>query len=214
MYITVDVETLGSSLDDDIIAIGFLKGDNESEESSRLFLLPFDETKVEERCKREMELKCPGFPNQFKGSEYKTQAEAWADIRDYIDCFPTDATFVSDNPAFDIARIDYNLKKYTDRPPMRWAVKYIEISDGTLICEAVRYRFICDPSERMEMCPWWFQYSFNRAYGYLHDHNPVNDARFIYLQQIYTDRYRKSRVPLFSFFNLWGQAWTHYLIRK
>lgn len=187
-YIAVDIESLGSTYDHPVVAVGFVVGDKLGNElESRLFVLPFDESKIEPRCKEEFWDKQPGLLDSFRKSEFKTEKDAWQAISDWLDAKETEyfgIELLSDNPAFDIALIDYNLHLHLNRRPMRYT-------------KAGKYRSISDPSERLHMCPRWFRDTFKENFGFLHSHNPCDDARYIYLSQIYSEKYYHSNI--FSF---------------
>jgi len=189
VYLSVDLESGGSHFDNDDVAVGFFVGepcditdDGEPREiERRRFVLPYKVSTFEERCKKEFWDKNPILLENLGPSPYNTKDEAWKDIARYLDDLHERyyVTILSDNPAFDIGRIDHNLYWYAGRLPMRYTPK------GD-------YRPVSDPSEQLKMCPYWFQKEFKRRFKHLHSHFPEEDAEYIYTLQFYCDSYRFS----------------------
>lgn len=78
--------------------------------------------------------------------------------------------FLSDNPSFDIAFIDYNLDKYCDRNPLRFTIEN-------------RYRAIDCPDDMVSMLPGDRVTAALNMFmdaSVVHDHYPSNDAHYIY----------------------------------
>jgi len=81
--------------------------------------------------------------------------------------------FLTDNPSFDTASIDYALEKYVGRLPMRYS------STG-------KYRLIIAADDAFDMLPSKYRNNAQKKIKKIvkSDHDPVNDAHYIYLKYI------------------------------
>ncbi len=179
-YIAIDIEKAGKRLDDAILAIGICIGDDKGTVyEKKLWCLKMPEGKdFEKRCYSEFWTKNMDVLNLIKSQEQDI-AEVMKEFAEFIDGLEERFhryTFVSDNPAFDIGHLDYYLQTYADRSPLRYT-------------KQGQYRKISDPSEQINML-------INKENIYnkidkmiTHDHNPMNDAEYIYRMQIETNKY-------------------------
>jgi hypothetical protein len=116
----------------------------------------------------------------------KPAAEAWAEIRAFIDALETEYAdaeiiFLTDNNSFDTANIDYNLELYTGRAPMRFSTSGV-------------YRAVINADDMFSMMSDKDQQSARAmiAERVTHSHNPTDDAHYIYEQYIFAAAYRAS----------------------
>jgi len=116
----------------------------------------------------------------------KPPSEAWADIAEFIDNLETEypdaeIIFLTDNNSFDTANIDYNLELYTKRQPMRFS------TTGA-------YRKVLNADDMFAMIPDFEQERVKKEIcdHVPGNHDPVNDAHYIYEQYIYAQLWRGS----------------------
>jgi galactitol-specific phosphotransferase system IIB component len=115
----------------------------------------------------------------------KPANEAWADIAKFIDNLETEypdaeIIFLTNNN-FDTANIDYNLELYTKRQPMRFSTTGV-------------YRKVINADDMFAMIPDFEQERVKKEIcdHMLGNHDPVNDAHYIYEQYIYAQLWRGS----------------------
>jgi hypothetical protein len=117
----------------------------------------------------------------------KPAQEAWFEVSKFLDeleiLYPEDThkiVFVTDNASFDTASIDYALEKYCQRAPMRYSSKG-------------KYRSVKSGDDMYDMMPDERKHEAKERIDKLvkHDHDPVNDAHFIYLQYVEALKYQK-----------------------
>jgi hypothetical protein len=116
----------------------------------------------------------------------KPASEAWADIAEFIDNLETEypdaeIIFLTDNNSFDTANIDYNLELYTKRQPMRFSTTGV-------------YRKVLNADDMFSMIPDFEQKRVKKEIcdHVPGNHDPVNDAHYIYEQYIYAQLWRSS----------------------
>lgn len=104
---------------------------------------------------------------------------------------PTDykIKFLSDNPSFDIGNLDWYLKTQCGRRALRYS------NDGT-------YRSVKNPNDMLEMFPKEkVEQELAKIRSIIkHDHDPANDAEFIYRQYLAALELRYDALNLFSLY--------------
>jgi len=137
----------------------------------------------EERCWTEFWL--PNLekfqPNCTSNPDPISQAEGWSKIANFINELETKyknrkIVFLSDNPSFDVANIDYYLEFYANRAPMRYTT-------------GLKYRSIQDPTEQLRIHPRKEEIIEEAKQRCQHDHDPVKDAENIYWQYVVLKKY-------------------------
>lgn len=110
-----------------------------------------------------------------------SELEGWTRVRDYLDTLEKDypeseynIVFLTDDPSFDTATIDYNLEKHFQRLPMRYS------STG-------QYRSLRVVDELFDTLPMKTREKFKPSV--IADHSPDNDAEFLYRQFIFYQSY-------------------------
>jgi hypothetical protein len=193
-YVAHDIEKTGSFLiQNPVISVGFYIGDengNELEKKRFNMEVNWPETDdykdFEPRCWNEFWLKQDKSIIDDCKIDAKDQKTSWNELKIFIDSLEekyTKIKFLTDNASFDTASIDYNLEKYTDRVPMRYS------TNG-------KYRGVISADDMLDMLP---EDRFNEAMTNIknnakHDHNPVNDAKFIYLMYIEAMKYKNNNI--------------------
>lgn len=196
-YISHDIEKTGSFLiSNPVISVGFYVGDeNGNELETKRFNLEVNWPKEDEkenygdferRCWIEFWSKQDKSVIEDCKINTKSQDQSWNDIRDYIDNLEkkyAKIKFLTDNVSFDTANIDYNLEKYTKRAPMKHPT-------------TGKYRSVISADDMLDMLP---ENKFNEVMTIIknnttHDHNPVNDAKFIYLMYIEAMKYKNNLI--------------------
>lgn len=176
VYIAWDIEKGGPCFEHPIIAVGVCYGTKTTYRKKR-FCLTFDINNFEEKCLKEFWSKFPNILEKIK-SEATPVVETWEAITDFLTllevAYPEDKyniVMLSDNPAYDIGHIDYNLFHYT----ARWGLRYTDNGD---------YRFISNPCEQLVYHP--NKENIKRAVRALskHTHMPDDDAECIFMTQI------------------------------
>lgn len=197
VLVGVDIEKTGDSLRDLIISIGLVVGNEEGDiYDKKRFNFEVDWFDLEKKTYGDFEMRCVDeFWSKQPQSmideckvDAREQQEGWKIFRGYINGLeekynPKDYSvkFLSDNPSFDIAGIDYWLEAY-GYPILRrpvgdypWPLNYRSVvaSDDML--------YLMSDVQLQETMK-----HINLIVK--HDHNPVNDAHVIYLY--YTEAYR------------------------
>lgn len=120
--------------------VWFWQGSSIEHIVSASFCMNVEGGEWEERCVREFWSKYPAILSRIKTAAQPT-ADAWREFMKLLDSFEKSGkiiTIISDNPAYDLTAIDYNLF-IRDR---EFGVRYNK--DGT------GYRKVADPSERIK----------------------------------------------------------------
>jgi hypothetical protein len=184
-YVAFDIESAGSDLDRPVLAVGVCHGTNLIDYGKRRWCIEFQRAQIEKRCMDEFWSKHEDILQTIE-KEARNPYIVWKQIARFIDDLETlyprethDIIFVSDNPAFDIALIDRNLKSMVDRLPLRYT------KDGM-------YRTISDPSEQRRWFPKRKELDEFVKENSIHDHLPDNDAEQIYLMQVFMEGYHES----------------------
>lgn len=184
VYVAFDIEAGGSGYNHPVIAVGVCYGTANQYQKKR-WVIQFDIKDFEERCYKEFWSYNMDLLDKLK-KEAVDKKIAWREIREFIDnleiLFPADkyrVIFVSDNPAYDISRIDFMLFLFEQRLPLRYT------KEG-------KYRRISDPSEQMKHF-----YDVNVIHNFVSNrgakatHFPDDDAEVMMLQQLFLDCYIK-----------------------
>lgn len=100
------------------------------------------------------------------------QHEGFASFSRFLDTFEDNAevVFLSDNPSFDIATLDANLERYSNRMPLRYSASWA-------------YRTVVDTDSVMDLLPKRELAKITEKFVdpfVVHDHDPANDAEYIY----------------------------------
>lgn len=188
-YIAVDIETTGASYKKHkVLSVGFVVGDLNVVLERRRFNIKANWKPVEEggdfeaRCIKEFWSRMDEKTKEDCKYDAVEDSVAWKAVEHWLNEMERkygEIDFLTDNASFDIARIDYCLDKYCDRLPMRFSTtgKYRAIYSADDMYSMLSYeqRAICDK-----------QISEIVA----HDHNPVNDAEYVYMQYVMAMKYR------------------------
>lgn len=189
--LALDVESAGRSFDHPLLAVGFCFGGEQKVVEKRLWKISMLEGwTFEPRCKAEFWDKHPERLAALQSgaqSPSRVAAEISVYLADLVARFEPDGVrrieIVSDNPAFDVAKLDYFL--YTNT--VHRAGEYVPFRYF-----GDRYRNVVDPSERIEAFEAWQGYERWRPAGVGHDHSPENDAEDIFFQMVYADELTKN----------------------
>lgn len=188
--VAVDIEKCGALYIHPVVSVGFYVADSENgqELSRHRFNIkvswPDGRTfgDFEARCWIDFWSKQPVEIIEGCKENALPPEQAWKQIGKFIDSleksYPNDnIKFLSDNPSFDIANIDYNLEKYTGRSPMRYS------STG-------KYRSVVAADDMFDMIPKTQKSIAMEEINSVvsHDHNPVNDAHHIFLQYFHAKK--------------------------
>ena len=212
ILVSVDIEKAGPYLEQNpVISVGFCVGNTEGEvlEQKRFNIKinwPGEYTSLfhsiintisnffyprnfDEECWTSFWSKLPTNVIEDCKKNAKDEETTWIEIALYLDelenRYPEDThkiKFLTDNASFDIGNIDYYLEKYTGRKPMRYS-------------ESGKYRSIIGSDDMFFMIPERIrkEYSDKIDSQVKHDHNPVNDAHYIYLQYVYAREYANKK---------------------
>jgi hypothetical protein len=187
VYVAFDIEAGGSGYQHPVIAVGVCHG-TVGDYKRKRWCIRFNANTFEKRCVDEFWSKNQNILGIIE-REAMDEDVAWKEIADFIDSlellYPASTyriKFVSDNPAYDIARIDYMLYVKRGRLPLRYT------TEG-------KYRSISDPSEQVKGLPpaqravmdELVTSAKNRA-SVSHTHLPDDDAEVMFLEQAIIDR--------------------------
>ncbi len=190
--VAVDIEKTGCFINNNkVVSVGFYVGNTDGAELKTLqvnFAVSWPSKHsvtnqitnyrdFEERCWTEFwEAKIsPEIVNSFLVDTYEYK-DGWTAVNNFLNeletSYPEDQykiVFLTDNASFDVASIDSNLEKYVGRKPMRYS------GSG-------RYRSIYSADDMFDMLPSDIKTTETaRINGIVTaDHNPVNDAHYIY----------------------------------
>jgi hypothetical protein len=189
IFFAVDVERTGTHLiSGKTCAVGFFLGNAQGKELvSKRWRLAVEWPKLgdsgvvsygdfEPKCWDEFWAKQPKEYIESIKRAAQTQQKGWESVAAWIEKWERDydpekykIVFLSDNPSFDIAAIDYALEVHTGRLPLRYS------STG-------EYRSVKNPMQMFDMLPHDTQAAFKKRMqeaGIVHNHDPVEDARLI-----------------------------------
>lgn len=197
-WLTIDIEKGGDDLDTPILAVGLVVGDEDGNilEESR-WCIEADEKCLEPRCKREFWDK-QGDLFDFLQQNAMPATNIWPAFAAHLDKIYAQYNIkhvVSDNPAYDVGHTDYYLKKYAKRIGLRYS------SDGA-------YHSISDPSEQFKGLPGtvqqWVSHKSRQYLDQFHNrpHDPLCDARGIYAQMVFVNKYRKNNLSWLNYSEL------------
>lgn len=186
LLIAVDIEASGASMTrHKVMSIGVFvaefndkKPDGYKEIDKRRFNFLIDyEHDFEPRCVEEFWSK---YPEQLEACKIdaKDPKIMWREFADYIDSYEKKykVKFLSDNPSFDIAWIDYAYDTILDRLPMRFTTdkKFRSVCNAGNVYETAVEVFL-DKEKAESLTTYVYANSCN-------DHNPINDAHRIFLK--------------------------------
>jgi hypothetical protein len=172
VYIAIGIETGGAGFQHPVIAVGICYGNSKGYYKKR-WCIDFDINDFEGICYNEFWSNHISILNDFK-KEAVSADIAWSDISKFFDNLETEfphANFVivSDNPAFDIARVDYEL--------------FTRL--GRLGCRHIgKYRRVMNPNEQRLFFPGKVQMKELVKSLAPHTHYPDDDAEGLFLQQV------------------------------
>lgn len=187
VFVAHDIEKAGALLSHPIVSVGFYIGDaygGKLETFQMNIKVKWPEAKdygdFEPRCWDNFWSKLSEEVKENITKDALEPEEAWFKIKEWLvglESKYSNIKFLTDNASFDSASIDYCLEKYCKSMPMRYSTK------GA-------YRSIISADDKFEMLPSKLQQS---AYEEIkkqvnHDHNPVNDAHYIYLLYHYSQK--------------------------
>lgn len=183
--LAVDIESMGAQLGSHVVAVGFCLGDTNGNviESRSFYIKPPPAANFEPRCKTEFWDKHPGLFDSFLKKATDAN-EAYREIGQFLSGLEKydRVTILSDNPAFDLAHLDFALNKYLDRIGLR----YSDNSSGN------KYRWVADYSERtyaLGVSQEVDALAMKLAGLKTEDlHDPANDALLIYHGTVITQR--------------------------
>lgn len=194
--VAVDIEKTGSTFNHPCCSVGFYVSDLDGKKLQTLKVNlwvdwpvitndKLDYRDFEPRCWDEFWSKQPADILEKAQQECIPQAIGWKKICNFIDTlevlYPSDThkiVFATDNASFDIANIDYNLLRYCSRMPMRYT-------------KTENYRSIVAADDMFDMLPAEIRNKERKLIDeqVTHDHDCINDAKYICLQYIAVRRY-------------------------
>jgi hypothetical protein len=144
--IALDIEGTGARLSAPVVAIGVCVGNVETGEvistSTWCLKMPLDD-KIEAKCMVEFWQKNMELWHEIDRNAIPAN-QAFREFADYLDAVYEDygdsLVILSDNPCYDLARLDLGLERFVQRLPVRYSPK------GDYTC-------VCDPSEQMTALP-------------------------------------------------------------
>lgn len=157
LSVAFDIESKGASLDHPVPQIGVAYGTCLADIKTASFCFDYSDYPFEKRCLDEFWVNHQDIYKRIE-KEAIYRDEQWKKFGAFIDeleVLSNNVEIVSDNPAFDIARIDYN----TDLHGVR--NRFYEMSDGSKQRSSIplrytrdgKYRPVKDPSERIKGLP-------------------------------------------------------------
>lgn len=174
IYVAIDIEAFGPALDAPVVAVGYCVGDRKTILENDLFCFPADRKEMEAKCKEQFWDKNPDLLPRIEVNATLPVQDQWLAFQKWLDGledrYPNrEIIFISDNPRFDLGKIDYQLKKYCGRIPCVYLPK-----SGYCSTE--------DPWERLCAIPKKKKAEIIASTGQKvqHTHWPVDDARYIY----------------------------------
>ncbi len=178
LYLAVDLEGHGARLDAPIKAVGLCLGDDAGQVlEKRLWVTDAPDSSIESQCRAEFWSKQPGLWQLLHSRGYAA-TQVFRDVAAYVDAlesrFPaTDIAILSDNPAYDVSRLDQGFATHAARA---YGLRYT--STG-------QYRNVMDPSERFRALLEKEQRCWKALLDATpHDHMPDNDAEYIYILHV------------------------------
>lgn len=190
--LALDIETSGSSYKDNgILSIGASLQDQEfiEKESFQVNILLPEGRTYEKNCKEKFWDKFPEAQKFVKNNaiEPKEAMQSFSKFLFNIENRYPNTVIVSDNPSFDIAWVDYYLDIYADRKPLRYSEN--EVYNMVWDSASIQKAWLCfkTPDSSFYSPPRDHREKLKLQTQYVHDHNPLNDARIIanfYIQTI------------------------------
>lgn len=195
IYVSIDIEKAGKEYDDALLAVGLVavkvelvegKEDEVIAKETVCFPVP-PIYKFEIRCWNEF-WNHPEHPlldvlEKIRQNAEKTEEDAAKKVIKFLDDieakYPKNQiTFVTDNALFDLGGLEYVLRKHGKITPIRYTKDSV-------------YRWIVDPSERLEILGLYKEVKEIVNKHVKHDHWPENDAMFNALMMKYCDKIQK-----------------------
>jgi hypothetical protein len=181
LYIAWDIEGAGPALTDPVIAIGCCYGTSEEYRKKR-WCIKVAWDSIETKCREEFWSKNQQIFDNLQ-VDAKEPAQVWSEIAHFLNDlekeFPQHQfAIISDNPNYDLAKIDYWLHQYCGRL-------------GTRYSQRGQYRLVCDPSEQRRFFPQKQQMKDLVRQRASHTHYPDDDAECMLLMQTILDDPRK-----------------------
>lgn len=192
ILVALDIEKTGGFYRHPVMSVGFYVGDMDCNEletfkvniSVRWPMVVgdmIDYGDFEPRCWDEFWSKQPdNIVAECKNPEPVDASTAWHQVEAFLNrletAYPADQykiKFLTDNASFDVAAVDYALEKYCGRLPMRYSV-------------LGKYRSIISADDMLDMLPKNARIAADNFIKtkVTHDHNCINDAKYIYWQYI------------------------------
>jgi hypothetical protein len=198
IFAASDIEKTGRLMKNKITSVGIVVGDEDGnilhKKKFNLEVDWFSEDfkelgDFEERCVNQFWKKVhPDVIKELKTNSV-SQEEGWRLISEFFKSleeeYPPesyDIVFLSDNLAYDIAHINYNLEKYLNQPEIRYSSKDVYRSQYP----ADDLFYTMEPKALKEA-----EARIKKIVS--SDHNPVNDAHVIYLQFLEYNNYKKQK---------------------
>lgn len=189
-FVAFDIEKTGClNYTHPIVSIGYVVGDSKGNlfEKKKINLLvkwPQCDLKgincygdFEPRCWDEFWSKRPSELLKALQQNALSQEEGLKQFAEFLNSLELkyeSIVFLSDNASFDIAALDVNLERYAKRNPLRYST-------------TGKYRSLLPPDDLFETLSVEQQNELSKKYitpFVVHDHDPSNDAEFIYRQYI------------------------------
>lgn len=167
-YVAVDVEKKGNGFAYPVIQVGVAWGTGLGDIATRSFCFDYRSVGFERRCYDEYWSKQLALLARI-GREAVEPGQQWPAFVEFWNVtFGADAVIVSDNPAYDLAAIDFHVWEWCRRFPIR----------NTAVGG---YREVHDPSERDHALPSDVRAAIRARAAALapHDHWAENDAKHI-----------------------------------
>jgi hypothetical protein len=172
IYVAFDIETGGAGFQHPVIAVGVCYGNVYGYYKKR-WCIEFNTNDFEKKCYEEFWTKHEDILDDIR-KEAVDSKSAWNEIGQFLDRlsdkYPnSNIVILSDNPAFDLSRIDYEL--------------FTRL--GRLGCRHIgKYRRVMDPTEQRTFFPRKVEMKELVKKLAPHTHYPDDDAEGIFLQQI------------------------------
>ena len=178
-YLAFDVEAGGPGLEHPIVSVGCCYGTSPKNFTKKRWTFDFNETDFDPKCKSEFWDKNILLLQKFKEESHHN----WHDINNFLEDlekkYPLTNfkwVIVSDNPAYDLGKIDYYLHKFCARLPVRYS------NHGD-------YRWVSDPSEQSRFFPNKSLITNYVNQHAQHTHFPDEDAEKMLFEQFFLDTF-------------------------
>jgi hypothetical protein len=190
VYLAWDIEAGGPLNKNPVIAVGCCYGTSKSYKKIRWFI-DFDLEQFDSRCYEEFWSKNLEILNDIKKNSIDAK-QAWREIASFLTIIESDypadnykIKIVSDNPSYDISKIDYCLEFYTGRKGLHYN------DNGS-------YRGVSDPSEQDKYFLYKSILKDQIKLRAKHSHYPDDDAEVMFLSQVVLDNYKKEELKIIT----------------